>query len=137
MSICQQSRRAAFHFHFTPKHGCWLNMAQIEFSVLARQCFASRIDAILILEEQVLQGSKERNEQKATIHWSFTVNTARLKLACQYVKVNESNTTSNSYLGRVLVEYEIMIKVLLGALDNSLLDQTEGCPGQDNHRPGG
>lgn len=83
------------HFHFTPKHGCWLNMAQIEFSVLARQCLARRIDAINKLEKQVLQGSKERNEQKATIHWSFTVNTARLKLACQYVKVNESNTTSN------------------------------------------
>jgi len=80
-----------FNFHFTPKHGSWLNMAEIEFSVLARECLHRRIASREELEKQVLIWCEKRNAKAAKIHWSFTVNTAREKLANQYVKVNECN----------------------------------------------
>lgn len=79
------------NFHFTPKHGSWLNMAEIEFSVLARECLNRRIDSIEKLEQEVLAWSKSRNTKATKIHWSFTVNTARHKLARQYEKVNQTN----------------------------------------------
>ena len=81
------------NFHFTPKHGSWLNMAEIEFSVLARECLHRRIDSIEKLEQEVLVWSKNRNTKATKIHWSFTVNTARQKLASQYEKVNEANAS--------------------------------------------
>ncbi len=85
------------HFHYTPKHGSWLNMAEIEFSALARQCLDRRIKDIQTLEKEVLAWSKQRNEQKAKIHWSFTVKTARTVLASRYHKVNpDNNTYSNN-----------------------------------------
>jgi hypothetical protein len=79
------------NFHFTPKHGSWLNMAEIEFSVLARECLDRRIDSIENLEKEVLCWSENRNNKASKIHWSFTVNTARQKLESQYTKVNEAN----------------------------------------------
>lgn len=82
------------NFHFTPKHGSWLNMAEIEFSVLARQCLDRRIASLEELEKQVLRWAKDRNSQAAKIHWSFTVNTARQKLHSQYQNV--INATINS-----------------------------------------
>jgi hypothetical protein len=91
-----QARELArkFNFHFTPKHGSWLNMAEIEFSVLARECLHRRIASIEELEKQVLIWGEQRNRKAAKIHWSFTVNTAREKMASQYSKVNPINTTS-------------------------------------------
>lgn len=80
------------NFHFTPKHGSWLNMAEIEFSVLARECLHRRIDSIEKLKREVLQWTNCRNVKATKIHWSFTVNTARQKMASQYEKVNEANT---------------------------------------------
>ncbi len=68
-----------------------LNMAEIEFSVLARECLHRRIDSIEKLEQEVLAWSKNRNAKATKIHWSFTVDTARQKLASQYEKVNEIN----------------------------------------------
>ena len=80
-----------FNFHFTPKHGSWLNMAEIEFSVLARECLQRRIESIEKLEQEVLIWTNNRNAKATKIHWSFTVNTARQKMASQYEKVNEAN----------------------------------------------
>ena len=71
-------------------------MAEIEFSVLARECLDRRIDSIEKLEQQVLIWSQNRNAKAARIHWSFTVNTARKKLASQYEKVIEINTNSKN-----------------------------------------
>jgi transposase len=79
-------------FHFTPKHGSWLNMAEIEFSALTRQCLERRIKDIPTLQTQVLAWSKQRNENAIKIHWSFTVNTARVSLASKYQMVNPGNT---------------------------------------------
>ena len=81
------------NFHFTPKHGRWLNMAEIEFSVLARKCLRRRIGSLEKLEKEVLHWSESRNAKSARIHWSFTVDTARYKLASQYEKVNEANAS--------------------------------------------
>lgn len=80
-----------FGFHFTPKHGGWLNMAEIEFSALARECLSRRIGRMEELEKQVLSWCEKRNSLAAKIHWSFTVNTARQKLGSQYEKVNEED----------------------------------------------
>jgi len=67
-------------FHHTPKHGSWLNMAEIEFSVLARSCLKRRLpnEATLCREIQALV--RERNAAQATINWRFTAQDARVKL---------------------------------------------------------
>jgi hypothetical protein len=71
-------------FHHTPKHGSWLNMAEIEISVFQRQCWDRRIgdQATLVRETQALEA--ERNAAKATIHWQFTADQARVKLERLY-----------------------------------------------------
>lgn len=93
-----QARELAykFNFHFTPKHGSWLNMAEIEFSALARACLDRRIASKEELEKQVRIWGEKRNNKATKIHWSFTVNTAREKLTKQYQKVNDKNNLSNN-----------------------------------------
>lgn len=94
----EQARAVAqkLNFHFTPKHGSWLNRAEIEFSVLVRQCLLRRIKSLEKLEEEVLAWCHYRNSLAIKIHWSFTVQMARQKLASQYVKVNKGNTVPNN-----------------------------------------
>ncbi len=67
-------------FHYTPKHGSWLNMAEIEFSVISRRCLGQRLSGedSLCREVQVLE--QERNEAQAIISWRFTTGDARRKL---------------------------------------------------------
>ena len=67
-------------------------MAEIELSALARECLDRRIDSIEKLEQEVLIWTENRNTKATRIHWSFTVNTARQKLASQYENVNEANS---------------------------------------------
>lgn len=67
-------------FHHTPKHGSWLNMAEIEFSVLARQCLDRRIPSIELLRSIISPWQKQRNRAGATVTWRFTVASARAKL---------------------------------------------------------
>ena len=67
-------------FHFTPLHGSWLNMAELEFSILSRQCLSRRIGDRDTLVTEVAAWEAARNEQRATIHWQFTVDDARRKL---------------------------------------------------------
>ena len=78
-------------FHFTPKHGSWLNMAEIEFSALARQCLNRRIGSLVELSRQVGLWTIERNERAVRVHWSFTVVAAEDKLKSWYEKVNPVN----------------------------------------------
>ena len=78
-------------FHYTPKHASWLNMVEIEFSALARQCLDRRIDSIEALAHEVAAWEAERNERKVTIHWSFTVQAARSKLHRHYDQVFAKN----------------------------------------------
>ena len=83
-------------FHFTPRHGSWLNMAEIEFSALARQCLNRRIGSLEVLAEQVNLWTIARNERAVRVHWSFTVATAEDKLKRWYEQVNPANKPKES-----------------------------------------
>ncbi len=74
-------------FHYTPKHGSWLNMAEIELSVLTSQCLARRIPSKEILTKEVAAWSKRRNSQQKTVDWRFTSADARIKLKRLYPSV--------------------------------------------------
>ncbi len=73
-----------FEFVFTPKHGSWLNMAEIELNVLIRQCLNRRIPYMATLAAEVDAWQKHRNTLKATINWQFTTKDARIKLRRLY-----------------------------------------------------
>jgi hypothetical protein len=76
------ARRLAkkLEFHYTPKHGSWLNMAEIELSVLQRQGLDRRIPDAEMLEREVRAYQERRNAAKATIDWRFSLDEARTKL---------------------------------------------------------
>ena len=78
----EQARRLAerFEVHYTPKHGSWLNVAEIELSVLARQCLGRRIASAEELRREVGAWEAERNERAAEVRWRFTTAEARIKL---------------------------------------------------------
>ena len=65
-----------FEFYYTPKSASWLNMIEIEFSALARQCLKRRIPAIKILRSQILAALKQRAKKKIKINWQFSIQTA-------------------------------------------------------------
>jgi hypothetical protein len=71
-------------FHYTPKHGSWLNMAEIELSVLSRQCLDRRIPDQDTLKTEVAAWQEKRNETANTIDWRFTTQDARIKLKHLY-----------------------------------------------------
>ncbi len=71
-------------FHYTPKHGSWLNMAEIELSVLSRQCLDRRIPDQETLRAEVAAWEEERNASGATVDWRFTTADARIKLKHLY-----------------------------------------------------
>lgn len=71
-------------FHYTPKHGSWLNMAEIELSVLQRQCLDRRIADQPTLKQEIAAWELARNEEKATIDWRFSISDAREKLKRLY-----------------------------------------------------
>ncbi|RKU19964.1 IS630 family transposase, partial [Candidatus Poribacteria bacterium] len=75
-------------FHYTPKHGSWLNMAEIEFSVLRRQCLSRRIGDQETLKREVQAWQDRRNQQRATVKWRFTTQDARIKLKRLYPSDN-------------------------------------------------
>jgi hypothetical protein len=70
--------------HYTPKHGSWLNMAEIELSHLSRQCLASRIEDKETLIKEVHAWNTTRNAKNAKAHWQFTTEDARVKLRRLY-----------------------------------------------------
>jgi hypothetical protein len=72
--------RQKLEFHYTPKHGSWLNMAEIELSVLARQCLHRRIATEATLKRELAAVEATRTAARATIDWQFTTAQARVKL---------------------------------------------------------
>lgn len=80
-----------FRFHYTPKKASWLNMAEIELSVLVRQCLGQRIGVMEELAEAIGQLVKERNEAGARVTWQFTPQAAREKLERHYQRVYLKN----------------------------------------------
>lgn len=71
-------------FHYTPKHGSWLNMAEIELSILQRQCLNRRIATEEMLKREVAAWEQQRNAAQDTIDWRFTITDAREKLQRLY-----------------------------------------------------
>jgi hypothetical protein len=82
----ERARRIAerLEIHHTPKHGSWLNMAEIELSVLSRQCLDRRISTRGELQHEVSQWERRRNERGVGIRWQFTTADARIKLRRLY-----------------------------------------------------
>jgi hypothetical protein len=88
-----EARRLAqrFEWHYTPEHGSWLNMAEIELSVLARQCLARRIADAGTLAAEVAAWERGRNGARATIRWQFTAADARTKLRRLYPEATRTD----------------------------------------------
>jgi len=81
-----QARHLAkmLEFHYTPEHSSWLNMAEVEISVLTEQCIGRRLDSHNILANEIAAWQTDRNDRKATIDWRFTIPNARDKLKKLY-----------------------------------------------------
>ena len=84
----EEARRLTqkFEFHYTPKHASWLNMVEIELSVLSRQCLHRRIDSQEKLTSEAKAWATERNARKRGVEWCFTTKDARRKMARYYQK---------------------------------------------------
>ena len=78
-----------FEFHYTPKHGSWLDMAEIELGILGRQCLAQRIDNLAALRRQVKAWEKDRDNAQVKVNWQFTTTDARIKLKKPYPSFDE------------------------------------------------
>ena len=84
----EEARRIArkLEIHFTPKHGSWLNMAEIELNVMTRQCLSRRIHDIDKLRQELTAWEVTRNQNAECINWQFTTKDARTKLVSLYPK---------------------------------------------------
>ena len=80
-----------FEFHYTPKKGSWLNMIEIEFSALSKQCLGRRIATKGRLAKEVAAIVKEREKKKIKIEWQFSITVARKKFNRHYEQVNNKN----------------------------------------------
>ena len=87
-----------FEFIFTPKSASWLNMIEIEFSALARQCLNRRIPTIELLAHEVLSWFEQRRLQQTKISWQFSLQAARTKFNAHYVKVHPENLLLDSQI---------------------------------------
>ena len=81
-----QARRIAekLEIHYTPKHGSWLDMAEIELSILSRQCMNDYFESRKQLQERIVPWERSRNERRVGINWRFTTADARIKLKRLY-----------------------------------------------------
>jgi hypothetical protein len=77
-----------FEFHYTPKHGSWLDMAEIELGILGRQCLSQRIDNVDDLRRQTEAWETERDAAGTKVNWQFTTVNARIKLRRLYPSID-------------------------------------------------
>jgi hypothetical protein len=87
----EQARRLLdrVEFHYTPKHGSWVNMAEAEISIMNSQCLDRRLDDQAQIAREVAAWENERNERGARIHWTFTLAAARHKLRKLYPSIED------------------------------------------------
>ena len=78
-----------FEFVYTPKHGSWLNVAEVELNVLTRQCLNRRLDSIDVLRDEVAAWQASRDQIQARVNWQFTTTDARIKLKRLYPTLDE------------------------------------------------
>ena len=76
-------------WHYTPKHGSWLNMAEIEFAALSKQCLDRRIGSMARLKREVAAWEEDRNEREVGVRWRFTTADARIRLRSLYPPIQE------------------------------------------------
>jgi len=76
-----------FEMIYTPKKASWLNMAEIEFSALSKQCLDRRIGSISLLKKEVAAWTKQRNKERVKINWQFTNVAAREKFKRHYISI--------------------------------------------------
>ncbi len=76
-------------FHYTPKHGSWLNMAETEIGIMGRQCLDRRLDSQEKIATEIAAWENRRNALKARIHWTFTLAVARQKLRKLYPSIED------------------------------------------------
>ena len=81
---CRQKLAEKLEMHYTPKHGSWLNVAEIALSILARQCLPARISSIEEAKEEIRAIPQKRNQSNITVNWRFTTEDARIKLKRLY-----------------------------------------------------
>ena len=74
-------------FHYTPKHGSWLNLAESEISIMNSQCLDCRLETVLAVTQQVVPWEEARNAKQVHVHWTFTVAAARHKLKNLYPSI--------------------------------------------------
>ena len=86
----QEARRILkkLEIHYTPKHGSWLNIAEIELNVMTKQCLSRRLDNIDILRSELSAWETERNNNHAVVNWHFNNDDARIKLVSLYPKLD-------------------------------------------------
>ncbi len=77
-----------FEFHYTPKHGSWLDMAEIELGILGRQCLSQRIDNVEDLRREAAAWEAQRDNAGAKADWQFTTEDARIKLKRLYPSID-------------------------------------------------
>ena len=82
--------RKKIEFVYTPKHGSWLNMVEIEFAALSKQCLNRRIGSKEELITEYQTWEKQRNKEQVKISWSFTVPRARIKMESHYIKISNN-----------------------------------------------
>lgn len=84
----EEARRLArrLEIHYTPKHGSWLNIAEVELSAMTRQCLSRRIPDVETLKKQTKAWERSRNESPRTVDWRFTTKDARIRLKRLYPK---------------------------------------------------
>lgn len=80
-----------FEIHYTPKHGSWLNIAEIEINVMTTQCLSRRIDTLEKLSSELSAWESKRNSDSSKINWHFTNDRARVKLISLYPKADSSH----------------------------------------------
>jgi hypothetical protein len=87
----QEARRILdkIEFHYTPKHGSWLNMAETEINIMDRQCLNRRLASVGLITEEVAAWEDGRNAREARIHWTFTLAAARQKLRKLYPPIED------------------------------------------------
>jgi len=87
----QEARRILnkLEFHYTPKYGSWLNMAEIELSILSKQCLDRRIPDQETLKRETRAWAEKRNAHSIPMNWRFTTEDARIKLKRLYPKIND------------------------------------------------
>jgi hypothetical protein len=91
-AFCPTTARALLdriEFHYTPKHGSWLNMAETEIGIMNRQCLDRRLDSPEQIASEIAAWEHRRNALQARIHWAFTLAAARQKLRKLYPSIED------------------------------------------------